>query len=533
MVEELSVLKTLSAIVEWIVARADVPPEPMRPAAAPVPQPPLRAARFVQRVEQAGSPFGSDAALAGQSLFITDDGAGIAQALTELLRRCGAHASVGALDEPWAVEHLIHLGALSACRAPLATVFSQLTGRLAGLRSLLMVTGTGGSFGRDVLAGEAGQVPPGAGVRGMARSLAREYPDLRVRSVDLDPRDAPELAARQLLAELTSTDLLVEVGYRSGRRLRLRTVPEPLVQQGGCAVRPEAGDVVLITGGGRGITAAVAVALAHQGCHLELVGRTPLPDGPEAPATAACADHKALRQLLAGAGNNVASAIESDCRRIMAQRQLRRTLAEVQACGGSVNYHALDVRDTPAMSALVDDIYRRWDRLDGIIHGAGVVEDRRAADKTVESFARVYDTKVEGARILLGAVRPGLRFVILFGSMAGAFGNRGQIDYAAANEALEALAWAHNRTVADRVVCIHWGPWGGTGMVSESLEREFARRGVGLIDPEDGVACILRELALGSPSCAAVILMRAQTDRHDVAGGMASTDARREGVLTA
>jgi acyl transferase domain-containing protein/NAD(P)H-dependent flavin oxidoreductase YrpB (nitropropane dioxygenase family)/NAD(P)-dependent dehydrogenase (short-subunit alcohol dehydrogenase family) len=533
MVEELAVLKTLSAIVEWILARAVVPQEPMRPPAAPVPEPPLHAARFVQRVEQAGSPLGSDATLAGQSLFISDDGAGIAPALAELLRRHGAHASVGALEEPWAVEHLIHLGALSAGAAPPATVFSQLVGRLAGLRSLLMVTGTGGSFGRDLPAGEAGQVPPGAGVRGMARSLYKEYPDLRVRSVDLDPRDAPELAARQLLAELTSTDSLMEVGYRSGRRLRLRTVPEPLVHQGGCTVRPEAGDVVLITGGGRGITAAVAVALARQGCHLELVGRTPLPDGPEAPATATCADHKALRQLLAGAGNNVASAIESDCLRIMAQRQLRHTLAEVLACGGSVDYHALDVRDTPAMTALVEDIYRRRGRLDGIIHGAGVVEDRLAADKTVESFARVYDTKVDGARILLGAARPGLRFVVLFGSIAGAFGNRGQIDYAAANEALEAMAWAHNRAVADRVVCIHWGPWGATGMVSENLGREFARHGVGLIDPEDGVACILRELALGSPSSAAVIVMRARTDRHDVAGGMASTDALREAVLPA
>jgi hypothetical protein len=102
---------------------------------------------------------------------------------------------------------------------------------------------------------------------------------------------------------------------------------------------------------------------------------------------------------------------------------------------------------------------------------------------------------------------------VFFGSVAGAFGNRGQVDYAAANEALEALAWAHNGGPAGRVVCIHWGPWGGDGMVSPALEREFARRGIGLIDPDDGAACLLRELALGPPASAAVIVMRAQPDQ--------------------
>jgi hypothetical protein len=49
---------------------------------------------------------------------------------------------------------------------------------------------------------------------------------------------------------------------------------------------------------------------------------------------------------------------------------------------------------------------------------------------------------------------------------------------------------------------VDWGPWAafenGTGMVSPDLEREYAKRGVGLIDPEDGVACLLAELAGGT-----------------------------------
>ncbi|HZS21689.1 MAG TPA: hypothetical protein VFA63_11990, partial [Pseudonocardiaceae bacterium] len=36
------------------------------------------------------------------------------------------------------------------------------------------------------------------------------------------------------------------------------------------------------------------------------------------------------------------------------------------------------------------------------------------------------------------------------------------------------------------------------GMVSAELEREYARRGIGLIEPEDGVACLLAELTSGT-----------------------------------
>ena len=46
-----------------------------------------------------------------------------------------------------------------------------------------------------------------------------------------------------------------------------------------------------------------------------------------------------------------------------------------------------------------------------------------------------------------------------------------------------------------RVLAVDWGPWAGTGMVSAELEREYARRGVGLVDPEDGISRLLAELA--------------------------------------
>lgn len=80
------------------------------------------------------------------------------------------------------------------------------------------------------------------------------------------------------------------------------------------------------------------------------------------------------------------------------------------------------------------------------------------------------------------------------------YGNRGQTDYAAANDALDTLALTWADTFPGRVLSVDWGPWAAEagGMVTPELERAYARRGVPLITPESGTAAFLAELAHGS-----------------------------------
>src|SRR6185312_1354447 len=160
--------------------------------------------------------------------------------------------------------------------------------------------------------------------------------------------------------------------------------------------------------------------------------------------------------------------------------EIRQTMDRLRASAGSVRYHSCDVQDAAAVHAVIDDIAARFGRLDGVIHGAGVLDDKLMADKTPEAFARVYNTKVNGARALAAALRHDPRFVVLFGSISGVVGNRGQADYAAANDTLDRIArfWA---TQSDaRVVSVDWGPWAGSGMAAE-LAGEYAKRGIQLI----------------------------------------------------
>jgi hypothetical protein len=157
-------------------------------------------------------------------------------------------------------------------------------------------------------------------------------------------------------------------------------------------------------------------------------------------------------------------------------------------------------------------VHAEHGRLDGVVYAAGTIEDRLIAEKDPASFTRVFDTKVDGVRAVLAGLDelPGApRFVVLFGSIAAAYGNRGQADYAAANDALEAIGTRWSARTGTRCLTVHWGPWapsaGHGGMVTAELGREYARRGIALIDPEEGALSLLRELAWADPRVTSVV----------------------------
>ncbi|WP_157362377.1 type I polyketide synthase [Haloechinothrix halophila] len=363
-------------------------------------------------------------------------------------------------------------------------------------------------------------LPHAAGLRGLARTLRREYPDTTVRLAEFDREADRDELARGLVGELLSDDDEPVVTHSEHGRHAFRLVPAALGTTGSDpagaaevrAMGLDADSVVVLIGGARGITARVAAALAAAtGCRIELAGRTALPTEPEDPAIAAATDLPSLRTALA-TNDTTPAEIDRAAKRILAQREVATTLAELRATGSEVTYHTVDARDAESIRHLVKAVHAEHGRIDGVVYAAGVIEDRLVADKDPDSFTRVYGTKVDGAAVLLGELarlptRP--KFAVLFGSIAATFGNRGQADYASANDALDTLGTASSGTAAERTVTVHWGPWAPGaehgGMVSAELARDYAERGITLIDAEDGVACLLRELAWGSRQDTSVV----------------------------
>jgi acyl transferase domain-containing protein/NAD(P)H-dependent flavin oxidoreductase YrpB (nitropropane dioxygenase family)/NAD(P)-dependent dehydrogenase (short-subunit alcohol dehydrogenase family) len=539
-IEELALIKTLRGIVDWVEDHRDLAPagEPAAigatGATGPTARPIASTRPLVRYVPAVVDLPEVDPVrdLAGASVVVVDGGSAVGERLHDVLAGLGATARrVGPADAVGAVgpgvDTLVDLTALPAGGVPTAAdpssaeVTAAIVGPFERLRAasqagatrMLVVTGQGGHLGHGAAAGGLGASTVAAGVQGVIRTFARELTAVETRLVDVDPAAGADEVVRHLLDELRAVAAPIEVGRDGRGRRTLSTVARPLDADAGTEagigedrdLGP--GSVVVVTGGARGIGARLAVELARTtGCGVELVGRSPLP-GPEATDLCSAADEVAVRQAIIRRGEHERPAeIEAATARALADREIRTTLAAVAEHAAFVGYRSLDVRDTAALAAALDEVRHERGRLDGVIHAAGVREDKLIRDKTPESFARVFDTKVGAAEVIVEAV--GERgFALLFASVSGWFGNAGQVDYAAANSALDGIARRVRAGAPGKtVVAVDWGPWAGTGMVSAELAREYERRGIGLIDPEAGVAAALAELRAGGPEPQVVVM---------------------------
>jgi NAD(P)-dependent dehydrogenase (short-subunit alcohol dehydrogenase family) len=344
----------------------------------------------------------------------------------------------------------------------------------------------------------------GAGTLGVAKSVAREWRTLRVKCIDLAPGLAPDRMAAHVLKEMRSTNPEVEVGYSEQGRWRIDLSPRAVERHDLSGLSLDADAVLLITGGAYGITADITRMLAEKyRPRLVVVGRSPMPDEEAEPIRgiedAAELKQFLIRDLQARQGRVTPAQVDSKLKRILKDRQIRTNLSAMRATGSEVEYHGLDVRDTDAFGKLIDDVYARCGRIDGVLHGAGVIGDKLIRAKSVESFDAVFETKVLPALVLARKLRmQSLKFLVFFSSVAGRFGNVGQCDYSAANEVLNKLAdqlshaWPHLHAVS-----INWGPW-DAGMVSDELRKLYAARSIRPIPVEVGRRQFLEQLMRGA-----------------------------------
>ena len=437
-------------------------------------------------------------------LAVTDDGAGVADGLVACLAEAGV-AARRVPEVPADASGAILLDGLrrmaDATEAERVNRDAFAAARVLSPRAtetgVLFVTvqDTGGDFG---LSGRAGHRAWSAGLTALAKTAAREWPRASVRAIDIESGGrSPALVARALAGELLGGGPELEVGLPAqGGRLTLRARPAALMAEP--ALPLGAGDVVLASGGARGVTAACLLALAGAAApKIAILGRSPL--DPEPPALAAAHDQASLQSALLGAsgGDLTPAELGRQARAVLARREARQNLEALRRVGAEVLYVAADVRDPAAVARAVARVHSAWGQVTALIHGAGIIADKPIAGKGDEQFERVFQTKVGGLKALLAATaRDPLRLLCVFSSAAARDGNAGQADYAMANEVLNrvAAAEARRRGGGCLVKAIGWGPWEG-GMVTAFLQRHFAERGIPLLPVADGARHFLAEIA--------------------------------------
>jgi len=378
--------------------------------------------------------------------------------------------------------------------------------KAAGAAMLVTVSRLDGAFGFGAL-GEKSD-PLSGGLAGLLKTAHREWPQVHCKALDLDPASiVPGASAEQIVAEMFRAGPL-EVGLSAGRRVALE-VAAAAAEGDGLQPPFAPGDVVIVSGGARGVTGEATLALARAWRPtLILLGRSEL--GGSEPAWLQDLQTEAgiKKAFAARPGGSSPKAVEAKYRELTAGREIRAQLGRLEAAGAQAFYYALDVRDGAAVARTVAEVRRRHGAIRGLIHGAGVLADRRIEDKTIEQFDLVYGTKVAGLRNLLDALaRDELKAIALFSSVSGRVGRIGQADYAAANEVLNKLGQRESRRRPDcRVVSINWGPWNG-GMATPGVRKLFEQEGVGLIEPAAGAQFLLRELAAAGKGAVEVLAL--------------------------
>jgi NAD(P)-dependent dehydrogenase (short-subunit alcohol dehydrogenase family)/aryl carrier-like protein len=331
---------------------------------------------------------------------------------------------------------------------------------------------------------------------GLLKCAAREWPSVNIRVLDLPlvVYEVPTKTWIKAVTETMTTPGPVELGLpTSDSVFSLSLKPyhpleskEPLIEKG---------DTVVVTGGGRGVTAAVCLELARlYRPRLVILGRTPIPP-PEPDWLRGLEKDGDIKQALHNLSGRSSTPKELEARSklILSSRELGRNLAALAAAGAKVEYISGDFTKSEVIEDAARQIRTRFGPICGFIHGAGVLADHPIKGKSQADFARVYATKTQLASLMLEAFQPEpLRFMVFFSSSTARFGRQGQGDYAAGNEVLNKTAWEMATLHPNcRVLAVNWGPWAG-GMVTDALAGQFKSQGVGLIGLKEGTDAFLK-----------------------------------------
>jgi NAD(P)-dependent dehydrogenase (short-subunit alcohol dehydrogenase family) len=322
---------------------------------------------------------------------------------------------------------------------------------------------------------------------GSLKSLGHEW-GIWTRSVIASLEDLP---ADWLIDEISDSALYPEIRYQQRARqaphLRMarETTPLSLPEQ----------PVFLATGGAGGITQTILKSIRQQHGPIRVVvlGRTSLPSEADEmalrePSTA----RKKLKESMEP--DTPPKALQEAFRAAQKRARLKLSLDELRAAGLDVSYEQADVQVQKDVQRAVTRTIEKWGQIDVVIHGAGIDQSRDITQKSKEEVGRVLGVKLLGLQHLKHALAD-QPVKAWFGtsSVSARFGNTGQFDYAAANDAM--AHWLQSDPSFAHSLIIDYTAWDDVGMAA-SLASLMKERGVDML-PSKQAAHSTAQMLLG------------------------------------
>lgn len=320
--------------------------------------------------------------------------------------------------------------------------------------------------------GETLAYPEKSTLLGPAKVIPHEFAEVTCAVVDIElPQIQPMSFGRKRPIEPADLDRLAEslydeilsepsnhvCAYRGGMRWEQRYEASQPQKMRGIEDRIAKDGVYLITGGLGGLGLVTAEYLASRAnAKLVLMSRSPLPPREEwSDWLERTPQYHRIHQ------------------RILKVQHLERLGAEVEI-------GVADVTDIDAMETVVAQAEKRFGRINGVLHTAGVLKDDLIPMKDQYSIEDVFTPKIHGTLMLdqLFADKQ-LDFMVLFSSTSSVVAPAGQIDYVAANAFLNAYAQSRQHLENRNTVAINWGIWNEVGMAMDSANRMAGQEDAG------------------------------------------------------
>ena len=409
--------------------------------------------------------------LAQSALILAEESEGdVAGALRYQLRQLGLEVSVRpfSLDQHDSQRFSTFIAILP--RRPdasrglaerLSSIVARLQAPIRGTsRTVVYVQFGGGFFGKGKGPSDVEQCCATA----LAASFHLERPELKVRALDFSPAVSPMAMAERVCAELATPDGFAAVGFDGElvRRVRRPRILEP-TSYASRSLSWSADDVVLVTGGAKGITAECALALARDtGVRLALVGR---------------------------------SALEDDTRPNGSPSEARRALDRLREVGITARYYQCDVADFAAVQRLVLHVREDLGRISGVVHGAGLNTPAAFERVSAEEALAEISPKVLGAANLCRALEDDPpKLLVGLSSIIGLTGMMRNAWYGFSNEALGVLLAAFgDRHPETAVLLLAFSIWDEVGMGARMGSTTFlAKMGIDSIPVAEGVRRFLQ-----------------------------------------
>ena len=381
-----------------------------------------------------------------------------------------------------------------------AFVICKRFGQNTAKKFILFAVFMGGKLGIENISGNFSA----GSFSGMAKTVAQEYQDVIVKLIDFEQNLSAERFLSLLDDELHYRNC--ETGRYKDSRYCISVVKDSqnIAENTLQPITPE--DVIVVSGGARGVTASCITELSgHIRCRIVLLGRTSVPEETaEDDEISAISDINGLKKYFAQKWKSegkqfVLRDAEKKAKEIFNIRAVRKTMHDIALNGCEVFYYPCNISDRESMKSVMNRISSQIGKVTGIVHGAGLVLDSKIIKKETSSFELVFGTKFKGlCNLMEHSDISALKFVAVFSSIAGLFGNQGQIDYSSGNSFMDKYIWyLSDRYPQCRSISFNWNAWDG-GMVDSTYSKALKSKGVVLIPVQTGANYFVSEVLNGS-----------------------------------